>query len=275
MRIGERLVKDVDEAGVALRTSMRRTPSTLHEGTPKYGGTDAEIAQKIKATDPGVTAPEKNTTDGVSAGSIDPESGKPEHVKGKLDEWIYGNRRPGFPAKTKNDVNKAADQRADGTLICATTGKSLEVQRKPNGEPQFFKYNDNNHAKKVAAPEWYDEWKAQNDLNPIEPPIVKNKEEFTKPAPNIADMGHIEGAENWRLQQFALYHRIDEQGYKELYTDSGHYRLEERSANRSHGHESTEPGYGIYAEYVNKYPPLPGAPDPQAIVKGFKKPGSD
>lgn len=276
--ISQRLAKDIERAGAAAQRPARGVASELRSGTMRYVERDhLNNPEKFSWRERTGTARNVNTAEINAAGRGSTGSQldvKPEHIQGKLDDWVYGSSRPNFPAKTKNDVNLKAAQRADGRLICSTTGQPLEVQRMANGEPQFFKFNEKGHAKKTEPPEYYKEWKAQNDVGPTEAPIVNNNIEFTKPAPKVADMGHVEDAEYWRLQQFAIYHKIDEQGFKEVYSDAGHYRLEEQSANRGHSHESTEPGYGHYAGLADRFEPLPGAPDSTTIVKGMPKPGS-
>ncbi|WP_433602206.1 GH-E family nuclease [Nocardia sp. CA-135953] len=267
--ISQRLAKDIEKAGVAAQRPARGVAAELRTGTMRYVERDQlknpeKFSWRERTNTPNrFDTAGRNATDSSSTASqLDV---KPDHIKGKLNDWVYGRSRPGYPAKSKNDVIKNANQRADGKLLCTTSNKPLEVQRKANGEPQFFKYNNKGHAKKTDAPEWYD---------PTGTNIVQNNVEFTKPAKNVADMGHIEGAEYWRLQQFAIRHPIDEQGFKEASTSASHNRLEDRGVNRGHSKESTEPGYGIYAELAEKYPPLPGAPDPGTIVKGLEKPGS-
>ncbi|WP_433631212.1 GH-E family nuclease [Nocardia sp. CA-120079] len=275
--LGLRLVKDLDEAAIVLRKPILNTATELRSGARGIVHADQlgtkEFNWRERAGGPRSLNADNTGRPNVGT-ATSPAGTKPEHIKGKLDDWVYGRSRPNFPAKTKNDVNLTAAQRADGKLICSTSGQTLEVQRMTNGEPQFFKYNEKGHAKRTQPPDYYNEWKAQNTISPTDPPIVNNNVEFTKPAPRVADMGHVEDAEYWRLQQFAIYHKIDEAGFKEVYSNASHYRLEEQSANRGHSHESTEPGYGHYAELADKYSQLPNAPDPETIVKGLPKPGS-
>ncbi|MEV5838166.1 GH-E family nuclease [Nocardia sp. NPDC052112] len=261
--LGLRLVKGLDEVTPAIRKPLVNTVTELRTGNLQYIHYD-----QLKTPDQFRWKARTGTP------PASPINSKPAHITGKLNDWVYENKRPGFPAKTKNDVFKNAEQLADGRLLCDTTKVPVDVIRKPNGEPQYFELNNKGHAKKAAAPESYKEWKAKNEVGPTEASVVNGNEAFTKPAPYKADIGHPEGGENWRLQQFAIYHKIDEAGYKDAYVNLPEFRFEERSANRGHGHESTEPGYGIYAQLAEKYPPLPGAPDPTTIVKGLKKPGS-
>ncbi|GAB2562464.1 alpha/beta hydrolase [Nocardia heshunensis] len=213
----------------------------------------------------------------------------PDHITGKLYDWVYGDSRPGFRAVTKHATFMKADMRTDGTMVCATSGKRLEVQRLDSGEPKFFQLDDKDRARRVPAPGWYQEHNVEDGSHATElssdpssssaevvdePPIVDEDSVFTKPAPYVADMGHVENAEYWRLQQFAIYHPITQAGFQGAYNDRTHYRLEDSSANRGHGFELDTPGYGHYAELAEKYPPLPNAPDDAEIVKGRRKPGS-
>ncbi|MFF2552668.1 alpha/beta hydrolase [Nocardia sp. NPDC058058] len=239
-------------------------------------GTHETAKMGLNADEARERAANEDAVDPVNSGHDDI---KPAHITSKLDEWVYGTSRPTFAAKTKHDVFHAAQMRADGTMVCSTSGKTIDVRRNPQtGDPLFFEYNEKGHAVRTSAPDWYKNWKTEDSALPEgverpEPPIVNEDDKFTKPGPNIADMGHVEESEYWSLQQFAIYHGIDEQGFKAAYNNVSHYRLEERSANRSHGHESTVPGYGHYGNLAGTYPPLPNAPNAFDIIMGRKKPG--
>jgi len=255
--------------------------TTSHAGedgfTPDTGDADKHDLDPTDAKDRG-----EGETDSSSRPADEPPTidTKPDHIAGDLESWIYDGKRPGFTAETKYAVYCATPMNPNGSYVCSTSGVEIPVRCKPDGEPQFFEIRENNKAYRTDPPEWYTRW-AEEGIPPTVDDLAPPHEKFTKPESNAAHMGHIDEAEYWRQQQFATYHEMTAEEFKQIYNNPDHYRLEAKAANESHQYESNAPGYGEYGDLRHetrpgttdvKFPPIVGAPDDSDIYKGRPKP---
>ncbi|QUH00547.1 hypothetical protein HUO13_06695 [Saccharopolyspora erythraea] len=291
-------------------TERQRRKDKLPSTHQLYGAEAVEARTRAGQTSDGPLRwdPDADSGSGdwkpAPTGPLQPIASTPAHIQGQMLNYVYGSDRPSFSAETKYTVYGRTGMNPDGSYVCSTSGNRIPVQA--GDPPQFYDFDSNGKRVAVATPDWFTrgedppagttahvgpqfhemrngqrtatsppDW-YMNGENPPAPPHSK----FVLPEKDAAHMGHKPDYEYWRQQRFALFHEMTVDQYRAIYDNPDHYHLEEKSANESHGHESTTPGYGNYPALArNLFPtanfqPIPSAPTNMSdIYKGSKKLG--
>ncbi|MEV0703040.1 GH-E family nuclease [Saccharopolyspora sp. NPDC050389] len=217
-------------------------------------------------------------------GTLEPTPDTPDHLRDDHTymRWTYEGDRPAISEATKHSVYQNTEMNPDGSYKCAASGKPIPVGVDDAGKPQFYERvgtPPNQQLRETEPPDWY-----TRGEEPPAPPhdkfTVPKQEEVDGKHRSVADMGHMPDYEYWRQREFAIHHEVTRDQYKAMYDHPDHYRLELKSENQKHSHESTAPGFGKYPQLFEKHfqgqqlQPISTTPvDPQTIVKGGPKLG--
>lgn len=217
--IGEGVSNSAGRAVRQMAHGSERVARNVTEGEAAH----VEHLHSLHPPAEGASSPNRSATASAAGG------------EGEADTLSKKKPRPSLRIRTKRSVFRDSPRMPNGEdFKCPSTGKSIPCKRDADGKA--IRIND----KGKRDPEGF--------TIPVDNPPSK------KGVPQVFHFGHKPDSEYWRLEQMQKEHpdKVTADEFRNEYNRPDHYVVEHPTANMSHAHESTAPGYGHYAPMLDR-----------------------